>query len=906
MLSVFSRLRFPILALLAWWSLFVPGAAQRVEGGGGDPPECVAIYDHLFETFVRWETHEDQADWPSLFPLIDEAKSCFGDHRSARAAHIWDMESSLYFKLARHTEAQRAINTFFEVYGDYAIETQLNRVHRLQALLYTRRGQPVEAVQELVRATRYIDSLSVPQAARLLIRIGEGYVQIDDLQLAERFYNRADSLVTANIASNPDLVETRATILSAQADLVAQQPGPHGQREASLQAVRLLEQAAALIPAGTTNSFSMRRRARILLELSSAYRRVGEPELALRVAEEARLLGAPFATTYPYLRRWPEQQIGMAYQAMGLYDQAREHFLIHLEASRSSGSRESEVVALKNLGSLERDVAENTPKPDYSTAMAYFRQAIDLGEINRQTMGNLEWSAAEFADDQSAYRNLIELLVVDGRYEEAFLILDETRARYLRDLRDANRLQESIDDETRTVLDSLQSIIDHARYELLEADVPLLEQEELRHQIVSAQREFERTLGFAPQAPDSLTLSEVRETLGRRNATLLTYYLEPEYSFVFAVRKDTLVVSELGAPRDSIDTWMAILSDTWIDGSPSSQSPTRVLHDLHQALIAPVQDLLVENDPLIIIPEGRLTGLPFAALLTDEAGANDARRYLVRRHPISMELSAALLVEEATLDRSNLPQNLLAMGRSEFDSEMIAQTRALSEPLSNLPNVPDELRYVSSHVPGGSFSVNEEATEAQLYRQLHDSRVVHLASHAVVNPTLPLYSFISLWNSEEEDGTLFLYELQGHRVPSELVVLSGCSTARGEGYLGEGMVGLQHAFRAAGAASILATLWQVDDRAMTVLIDLFYAYLRDGIPKDEALRQAQLAFLDSEESYDANPYLWAPATLYGNADPVSWRRGGFLFSPVLWATGGVLLLLCGLLASRLRGHNANG
>jgi CHAT domain-containing protein len=97
-----------------------------------------------------------------------------------------------------------------------------------------------------------------------------------------------------------------------------------------------------------------------------------------------------------------------------------------------------------------------------------------------------------------------------------------------------------------------------------------------------------------------------------------------------------------------------------------------------------------------------------------------------------------------------------------------------------------------------------------------------------------------------EDGILTAEEVQALDLRgTELVVLSACETGLGVAEYGQGVLGLQRAFQAAGARAVVASLWKVEDAATRVLVEQFYTNLWDKkFPKLEALRQAQLTVLN--------------------------------------------------------------
>jgi CHAT domain-containing protein len=114
----------------------------------------------------------------------------------------------------------------------------------------------------------------------------------------------------------------------------------------------------------------------------------------------------------------------------------------------------------------------------------------------------------------------------------------------------------------------------------------------------------------------------------------------------------------------------------------------------------------------------------------------------------------------------------------------------------------------------------------------------------------------------QENGLLQAWEIfEQVRVDADLVTLSACSTGLGQELNGEGLIGLTRAFQYAGARSVLASLWSVDDYRTMQLMKRFYAELHAGASKDVALRTAQLQLLHSGAR---DPYYWAAFSLTGD------------------------------------------
>lgn len=147
---------------------------------------------------------------------------------------------------------------------------------------------------------------------------------------------------------------------------------------------------------------------------------------------------------------------------------------------------------------------------------------------------------------------------------------------------------------------------------------------------------------------------------------------------------------------------------------------------------------------------------------------------------------------------------------------------------------------------------------------------MHFATHAVASDGQPLYSTLVLApdSAAGDDGFLQAYEVLRTPLQAELVVLSGCETALGAEDVGQGLVGLVAAFEQAGARSVLATLWSIDEATAEIMAG-FYRAMAEGRPAPAALRQAKLQLLRQRmrvgnvEVSLAHPFFWAPFILVG-------------------------------------------
>ena len=166
----------------------------------------------------------------------------------------------------------------------------------------------------------------------------------------------------------------------------------------------------------------------------------------------------------------------------------------------------------------------------------------------------------------------------------------------------------------------------------------------------------------------------------------------------------------------------------------------------------------------------------------------------------------------------------------------------------------------------GRVFVEDEATLAQVQEAAAECHILHLAAHGDFRPDNPLFSGLAL-----ADGWLTTLDIFNLHLGASLVTLSACQTGRSVVSGGDELLGLMRAFLSAGAASLVLSLWAVEDRSTARLMETFYEKMAEGYTKAAALRCAQLQFIegrcgDGETATSCtHPYFWAPFFLVGDA-----------------------------------------
>jgi CHAT domain-containing protein len=362
-----------------------------------------------------------------------------------------------------------------------------------------------------------------------------------------------------------------------------------------------------------------------------------------------------------------------------------------------------------------------------------------------------------------------------------------------------------------------------------------------------------------------LTLGQVQRALPA-GVQLVQYVAGKDHLMIWVVTRDLLSIAKSDVSAEDLRGKVTKYLET-LRARDSLENLNRQASDLYQLLIAPIGKHLDQSRALCVVPDGVLQDLPFASLVSPES-----KRYLIEDFTLVINPSASVFAR--TLDISLRKQRsesepFLGLGNPSFNQQAFPK-------LYPLPKSEQELERIRSIYPQRLILNRRQATESALVKQIGAYEIVHLSTHALSDQS-PMLSTIFLAGESDSasegqnpdrvayDGALRAHEI--YRLKPErtrLVVLSSCRSGLGDQSRNEAMSGLAQAFLVAGVSTVIASLWDVDDGGAARLMEKFHAaHHVNRLPFGQALRQAQISFLQTAPPRLRHPYFWATFIVTG-------------------------------------------
>jgi CHAT domain-containing protein/tetratricopeptide (TPR) repeat protein len=607
--------------------------------------------------------------------------------------------------------------------------------------------------------------------------------------------------------------------------------------------------------------------------------------------------------------------IGRVYEGRDERRKALDHYIQALPLAKKAEYRVGVAATLHNIARVKRDLG------DLQEASKHAAQALNVVESLREKVDSQDLRTSYFASIREQYEFYIDLLMRLNQQQPAadliataFEASERARARSLLETLAAARIEvrQEAHHELWQQSDRLRREIAAKQENLLhgnpnETHNVAIEIQNLNSQLLAVEQQIGPIKNLQALKTQPLRLKEVQALITDDNTLLLEYALGNESSYLWAITHNEITAYQLPR-RDEVEHTARKVYDLLIANQPlinetfaqqqdriakaEAELPTQIAR-LSDVILGPVAAKL-GTKRLVIVADGALQYVPFQ-ILTLPTGQSSSRTKLLEAHEIINEPSAsamALLSDTRTRKKGSREVAILAdpvfsvddprvrtVSRSKTRGDRLAESPIPGINSAAIPRLPASRAEADAIMSllswrSGFKAIDFEANRTTALRpDIGDYRILHIATHALVNSEHPENSgvVLSLFdrNGNSQDGFLKLEDIYNLKLPVDLVVLSACNTGLGKDVRGEGLIGLTRGFMYAGASSVVASLWKVDDDATAELMKHFYrSMLKGGLAPAAALRHAQLKV--SQTKRWQSPYYWSGFIIQGQyATPVA-------------------------------------
>lgn len=493
-------------------------------------------------------------------------------------------------------------------------------------------------------------------------------------------------------------------------------------------------------------------------------------------------------------------------------------------------------------------------------SIEFLKRAIEIIERHRRTIATEAGRIGFVGDKQSVYAQLVRLLFMQGRIGEAFEVVERAKARAFVDLLASKRSfsgGRETPEKTAALLRELDAAEMRSAASLYRADWESAAESGRTAVIMAKDAIVKNAPGIASLVTvPPMPLAEMQKALSS-GETLIEYYYHGQDLYLFAVSRDGVkgkIVPFAGLDQKVMRFRKQIVESvksdrgagwkpgSWTDAPAAFRPMLESGAELYRAVVEPIESA-VTGDRLTIVPHGVLHYVPFGGLPAKE-------NFLIDRYQIRV-LPSASVMKHLQGGNTAPTGDLIAFGNPD-----------LNDPKMNLRFAQEEAREIAQDRTNAKVLLRKEASKAAVRKYAQQFRIVHFATHGVFRPDKPLQSGLLLAPDGDSDGLLTAGEFYDLRLNAGLVTLSACETGLGTIGNGDDVVGLSRGLLYAGARSVVASLWVVDDRATALLMKEFYRALGSDGDRTTALRFAQRKIKDQ---YNPHPFFWAAFEVIGSA-----------------------------------------
>ena len=540
-----------------------------------------------------------------------------------------------------------------------------------------------------------------------------------------------------------------------------------------------------------------------------------------------------------YQKRWQEvdgaslaQLAQLTAEAGSAYETAYAHLLVGQLALQRGQIDDAEA----HFKTIESDLIAENPVVAYLAKLWRARTYRAQGEVvaarrtleegirtieeTRTRLTEDDYRAGYLDDKLVSYHELANLLIELGDYHAALATCERAKARTLTDmlqgLSNAQAINSQQTDELNVVLESIANF--------LPADT-----------LVISYAVIHDTAWAFLLSGEGKVAKPIQ--LGAK--------LEPK-SLAMSLNR----IQQIGSlsPSQTEDSINVELIETDVKAAQS------ILGQWYQDYVLPLQHWLNPDtySRLLISPDGLLNGLPFSALYDSQQ-----QKYLVETFDVTITPSLAAWASWAQFDAVGSGNE----GLSKQEGKVLAIGNTSKDGVpGQLQLTTKEAEMIAHIFPNSMLLIDDAATVENFVEAASHADIIYLASHGEYRLGASTSSYIEFAN-----GRLHASEILALDLNASAVILSACETNKGL-LRGNEMMGLVRAFLYAGARSVLATHWSVEDQAMYNLMQDFATQLRSGIGLSRSLSQAQRGFICQKGTPYVHPFFWGGLSVIGNDD----------------------------------------
>ena len=605
--------------------------------------------------------------------------------------------------------------------------------------------------------------------------------------------------------------------------------------------------------------------------LGTAYRHLGDYKEATEFHQQslsiAKEIGDKDSEGSAYTN------LGIAYDYLGDYNKAIEFFQQSLSIAKEIGVKCSEGSAYNSLGiayyhlsdykkaiefhqqslSIAKEIREKALElkvhgnlgrcfqklHDFRTAEECYESSIKVFEEMRFLLQEKDEWKISFRDQLKTYSNLWIVQLLQSKTKEALLTAERGRAQALADLMESQygvKSTPSASKERIERITNISSLVSSPTTFLVEAFPSVF------FWVLHKGQEWQFTAKEINHTLESLTNKMYKQIVPKQIGVL-----------------QLNAGCEDRSLDDPDDETVEELSDRGTNDKEftSSQAEGDALRELYDVVIAPISHL-IKDEELIIVPDGSSFLIPYAALLDQNS------RYLSQtlRIRLAPSLTSLSLLSECPEERHSTSGALLVGDPWIETVRLKSGEKQKLKRFPQLPGAEKEIKMIGQILKVEPL-IGKNATKEQVLSRLNSVSLVHIAAHGsaergeiLLSPNLG-----SSEHPEEKDFLLTMTDVLNAKLDAKLVVLSCCHSGRGK-IKAEGVVGIARAFLGAGARSVIASLWAVNDKATLVFMRHFYEHLVKGQSASKSLHEAMKMMRESDD-FNAVMY-WAPFMLIGD------------------------------------------